>query len=189
MNWLQSKRKPLFTQNRSGLGIQSQHYTLSSHHKFDESTGQVYSESTASIQDSDDRYWTRQTRVVVGPDYRDSDDGISFSGASGGSTESETSLGAYRDYLDALKNTRVRGLKGARSLQDCAVDCILNNISDVTFEGIACLPTTLVRRIWHAVNKRSVKHSSKYYFDHLGSDPWRRCTNSYVDVCYLLTLG
>jgi hypothetical protein len=147
MNWLQTRRRLLLTRNRSAASTQKQGYTLGSHHKYDESTGQVYTESTVSIQNSDDQFWTRQTRVVVGPDYRDSDDGTNL-------RQAGSSLAAYQDYLDEVKNTRVRGRKGARSLQDCAVDCILNNISDVTYEGIACLPDTLVRRIWHAVNKR-----------------------------------
>jgi hypothetical protein len=154
MNWLQSRRKLLLGRNRYNLSMKKQDYTVNSHHKFDESTGQVYTENTLSIQNSDDQYWARQTKVVIGPEYRDSEDNVSFSEASGESRDSEASLGAYHDYLNELKNTRIRGLKGARSLQDCAVDCILENISDVTFEGIACLPITLVRRIWHAVNKR-----------------------------------
>ncbi|KAH8661435.1 hypothetical protein BGZ60DRAFT_381263 [Tricladium varicosporioides] len=53
-----------------------------------------------------------------------------------------------------MKNSRVRGFRGSRSLQDTAIECILNNISDVTFEGMQCLPDQMVRRIWHAVNKR-----------------------------------
>jgi hypothetical protein len=153
MNWLQSRRKLLLGHNR----IEKQDYGLSRHHKFDESTGQVYTESTASMQDRDDQLWTRQSKVVVGPDYRDSDARVSFSEVSGDSRDSEANPGAYHEYLDAFKNSRVRGLKGTRSLQDSAVDYILNNISDVTYEGIACLPTSLVRRIWHAVNKRQAR--------------------------------
>ena len=44
--------------------------------------------------------------------------------------------------------------RGARSLRDCTVQCILENISDVTYEVIACIPSTLIRQLWYVVNKR-----------------------------------
>jgi hypothetical protein len=58
--------------------------------------------------------------------------------------------------LHGLKNPRTRGFKGARSLQNAAIECILQNISDITLEGIECLPISIVRRLWDAINKRSV---------------------------------
>jgi hypothetical protein len=151
MKWLQSKRRLLLKPRKSLKAPRGN--TLRDHHKYDESTGQVYSETTAEIQGADDRNWTNQTHVVAGPDYRWSDESTAFFCDS---DEKEVNIGAYHDHLDGLKNTRLKRFKGARSLQDAAVECILHNISDVTLEGLACLPTPLVRRIWHAVNKRLV---------------------------------
>ncbi|KAG9230424.1 hypothetical protein BJ875DRAFT_472267 [Amylocarpus encephaloides] len=154
MKWLQSKRRLLLRQSDSSIQPmlkRPQGSLLGDQHKFDEASGQVYTELTASILSEDDHEWTRQTRIVVKPEYRDFDDPGGFLD---NSDENEANLGAYHEYLDGLKNTRVRGLNGARSLQDIAVDCILNNISDCTLEGISCLPISLVRRIWHAVNRR-----------------------------------
>ncbi|CAG8954942.1 hypothetical protein HYFRA_00008631 [Hymenoscyphus fraxineus] len=156
MKWLQSKGRRLgllFPQNpnRSVLKKQPPVTGLGDHHKFDGATGQIYSESTAAIQTSDDSNWTRQTELVVGPEYRNSGDAHSFVSTT---DHNELDLGAYHHHLDGLKNTRIRGAKGARSLQDSAIECILHNISDVTYEGISCLPLSLVRQLWHAVSKR-----------------------------------
>lgn len=155
MKWLSNKRRLglLFPQNKSGLFNYKKQQTvagLGDHHKYDDSTGQVYSESTTAIQTSDDSNWTSQTRLVVGPEYRDEDEAHNFVPTN----EIESSIGAYHYHIDGLKNTRIRGLKGPRSLQDSAIECIIQNISDCTLEGIACLPPSLVRRIWHAVSKR-----------------------------------
>lgn len=158
MKWLQlhSKRR-LLLKKRNGT-IKRPESLLTRDHKFDESTGQVFKETTAAIQgmnDPNDRDWTQRTRVVIGPDYLDSEDydELLHIWEPG---ESEASLDGFHDYMDGMKNSRVRGFRGARSLQDTAIECILNNISDVTFEGMQCLPDQMVRRIWHAVNKRSV---------------------------------
>ena len=69
--------------------------------------------------------------------------------------EESRDLETRQKRLDGLKNARVRGLKGARSLQDAAIECVLQNISDITLEGIECLPLPIVRRIWLAVTRRS----------------------------------
>ena len=63
-------------------------------------------------------------------------------------------LERHQNRLDELKNSSIRGVKGSRSLQLAAIECILENISDVTLDGIECLPTSIVRRIWHAVITR-----------------------------------
>lgn len=153
MKWLQSKRRLglLFLQNKSGPKKQQTVPGLGDHHKYDDSTGQVYSESTTAIQASDDSNWTSQTRLVVGPEYRDDGDAHSFVSTT---DENESNIGAYHHHIDGLKNTRIRGLKGPRSLQDSAIECIIQNISDVTLEGISCLPPSLVRQLWHAISRR-----------------------------------
>ncbi|RFU28384.1 hypothetical protein B7463_g7945, partial [Scytalidium lignicola] len=45
-------------------------------------------------------------------------------------------------------------VQGVRSLQDCAIECILKNIKQVTPEGIACLPLEIVWRIWQRIRER-----------------------------------
>lgn len=47
-------------------------------------------------------------------------------------------------------------VKGVRSLQDAAIQSILANLNDLTFEGIDCLPRQQVLRIWGLANERSV---------------------------------
>ncbi|KAF4631194.1 hypothetical protein G7Y89_g6935 [Cudoniella acicularis] len=153
MKWLlQPKRKPLLKQ---GLATCKSDGALGDHRQFDKATGQVFTETTASIQSfhDTDRDWTRQTKVVIGPDYRDSEEcgRLHYDWDAG---EDEVNLSGFHDYIDGMRNSRVRGFKGARSLQDTAVECILNHISDVTLDGMQCLPVQVVRRIWHAINKR-----------------------------------
>jgi hypothetical protein len=119
--------------------------------KFDESTGQVYLETTAAIPTYDDKNWARDSRLVKGPIYRDDEDYNQYLKRLGGRTKG---LEKYHMRVDEFKNSRVKNFKGARSLQDGAIECILENISDITLEGIECLPIAIVRRIWHAVNAR-----------------------------------
>jgi len=121
--------------------------------KFDENSGQIYNEITVAIRTRDDRGWDRTGRVVVGPSYRDIEDYDVYL-KSRQENKDTGDLGHYRNYLDSVKNSKVRGLRGSRSLQDAAIECILQNISDITLNGIECLPVQVVRRVWHAVNER-----------------------------------
>jgi len=95
---------------------------LNSHHKYNESTGQVYSERIYAIQSSDDRYWAYDGRLAV--------------------------------------RKRERGFLGSRSLQDAAIECILQNITDITLEAIERLPIHVVQRIWDEAKKRLVRSSA-----------------------------
>ena len=112
----------------------------------------MYTERTVAVQSGNDRDWTRQTGIVAGPDYledyeqyvKDWEKEVRAGG-----------LAAYQEFCDDVQNAKLRG-KGPRSLQGHAIECILRNISDVNFEVIECLPIPLVRRLWHAVNKRYV---------------------------------
>jgi hypothetical protein len=103
---------------------------LSDNHKFDETTGQVYTETTASIQSADDRDWTRRT--------------LAGELQNGGGN------------LDSLKPSKRGGSKGPRSLQAASFNTVLQHISDVTLEALEYLPIQVVRRLWRAVNGRSV---------------------------------
>src|SRR3954447_6832738 len=124
--------------------------------KFDESTGQIYTEKIAAVQTTDDRNWARKGHLVAGPSYRDDVLYTDYLKEWEKGTTARQDLGDYRKYIDEVTNSRVKRLKGARSLQDSAIECILKNISDITLEGIQCLPHQIVRQIWYAVKKRLV---------------------------------
>ena len=119
--------------------------------KFDESTGQIYSETTATIPTSDDRDWYRDSRIVKRAKYLDVEQ---YNRYVKKLDNGRASLARHQKGLNGLKNSRIRGFKGARSLQHAATECILKNISDITLEGIECLPISVVRRLWHAVITR-----------------------------------
>ncbi|KAG0647063.1 hypothetical protein D0Z07_7252 [Hyphodiscus hymeniophilus] len=101
--------------------------------KFDESSGQIYSETTATIPTSDDRNWARDSRIVKGASYLDEEDYERYARRLGGG---RGNLVRHHERLDGLKNSRIRGFRGSRSLQDAAIECILENIADITLEGI-----------------------------------------------------
>jgi hypothetical protein len=121
--------------------------------KFDETTGQIYFETTAPAQRSDDREWARNSCVLLGPSDQDSELYVQYvrswkrSGADG-------DLGEYHNYLDRVSALGTSSLKGSRSLQDTAIECVIQNISDITPEAIECLPSSVVRRLWYLVNRR-----------------------------------
>lgn len=146
MKWLIPRRSRM----KARLGVRDDRPGLERWTNFDESTGQVYSETTASIPLWDDRNWARGTRIVKGANYRNDEEYDHYVASHG--TEG---LPAYQKHLDRLRNSRIKGFEGARSLQDVAIECILENISDITLEGIECLPISILRRLWHAVTTRS----------------------------------
>ena len=150
MKWLLPKRNR--TTIWTGTGNERSDITRWNSAKFDESTGQIYLETIAAIQTSDDLSWARDCRLVKPAEYRNDQDYYDYVER----LEEGADLERYQMRLDGLKNARVRGFKGARSLQDTAIECVLQNISDITLEGIECLPLPIVRRIWLAVNRRSV---------------------------------
>ncbi|KAH6721409.1 hypothetical protein BKA61DRAFT_567997 [Leptodontidium sp. MPI-SDFR-AT-0119] len=52
--------------------------------------------------------------------------------------------------------TQTQPIKGVRSLQNAAIETIIENMMDLTFEGVDCLPRKLVLRIWDLANERYV---------------------------------
>jgi hypothetical protein len=46
------------------------------------------------------------------------------------------------------ENLPVEARKGARSLQDITIDCIVQHISEVTFDGLKYLPSQVLQKIW-----------------------------------------
>lgn len=124
-------------------------FMLGDKHKFDEETGQVYSETTASIPTSHDRNWFRLPPTAIAKaDFRDERD---YSRG----FRSELSMNCG-DNLKKPKPKRPRSAKAVRSLQETAIECVIQNISNVTFEAIEYLPNQLVQRIWNEANRRSV---------------------------------
>jgi hypothetical protein len=55
-----------------------------------------------------------------------------------------------------------KGIRGARSLQDAAIECLLHNISDITFESIECLPVAVLQRVWDIIKTRLVYMALSY---------------------------
>lgn len=47
-------------------------------------------------------------------------------------------------------------VRGSRPLLDYAIESILENITDLTLEGLECLPTKMVAKIWSLANERSI---------------------------------
>lgn len=167
MDWLlaraKSKRNRLLKRRTPLTSTRAPSATPSSHQKFDEATGQVYTETTVAIYTANDLDWSRQTVIALGPDWREQEEVAlveAWRASQSKGIDLET-LGSYRAYLDNVRNSRIRAFRGARSLQDVAVETILQNINEITLQGMECLPVQLVRRIWHAVNKRLV-----YYLIH-----------------------
>jgi len=169
MNPARPRHKRLLKLRAPRARSKASNYMLSDNHKFDEATGQVYTETTASIQSTDDRDWTRRT---LGPGWRDSEDELQLKMSS----RSQESLKDYREYLHSVKSPKARRFKGVRSLQATSFESVLQHISDVTLEGLECLPIQVVRRLWHAMNRRSVyllKHSQRIR----GFESWREISN------------
>ncbi|TVY24523.1 hypothetical protein LHYA1_G006905 [Lachnellula hyalina] len=161
MDWLlaraKSKRNRLLKRKTpSRTSSRAPSTTPSGHQKFDEATGQVYTETTTAIETANDLDWTRRTVLAIGPDWREQEEVALIEAwrASQNKGVDPEILGSYRGYLDNVRNSRIWGFRGARSLQDVAVEAIVQNITEITLEGMECLPVQLVRRIWHAVDKR-----------------------------------
>jgi hypothetical protein len=150
MERLQSKRRRLLKpSNAKASTIEPNQFMLGNKHKFDEGTGQVYSETTASIPTSNDRNWFRLPPTAIAEaDFRDERDyGMGF--------QPELSMNCG-DSLKKPRAKRSRRAKAVRSLQETAIECVIQNISNVTFEAIEYLPNQLIQQIWHEANRRSV---------------------------------
>ena len=100
--------------------------------KFDKSTGQVYTETTAAIQCSDDRNWTQEKYSQV---YITNEFGLA-------------------DHLRMFRFDAIASRKGKkRTLRDIAIQCLVRNISDATLELINSLPSEIRRQVWDAVKE------------------------------------
>jgi hypothetical protein len=102
--------------------------------KFDKSTGQVYTETTAAIQCSDDRNWTQN-------------------GYEQFSLMNELKLGSYVHNIRSCAKAKAGNEREIRSLKDIAMQCLVKNISDVTLELIRSIPSKLRLQVWEAVKE------------------------------------
>jgi hypothetical protein len=146
---LSRRRRLLKPSNAKASTVEPNRFMLGDQHKFDEETGQVYSETTASIPSSHERNWFRLPSTTCAEvDFRDNQDYRR-------SFQSDLSVNCGNS-LKEPRAKRSMSSKGVRSLQETAIECIIHNISNVTSEVIEYLPNQLVQRIWHEAKRRSV---------------------------------
>lgn len=130
MKWFPIKRR--FLRGLSPSKPQRADLPVQHGDKYDEASGQVYTETSVPVTSSD-RDWTRQRRVAR-----------------------ET---RGRDHVgcDPAYGTKPRGFrpsKGVRSLQDIAIDATLANLGNITAEYLESLPLPFLDRIWDEVEQR-----------------------------------
>ena len=72
------------------------------------------------------------------------------------STQSNEERDWTRPRRIVLKSAKhqPRPQNGTRSLVESAVETILKNLLDLTFEGVDCLPKTMVLRVWNLASER-----------------------------------
>jgi hypothetical protein len=99
--------------------------------------GQVYTETTAAIQCTDDSDWAQWHYHQV---------------TAGSTATADNNQELQINVSSSMVNPRV----GTRSLQDCAIRCLLRHISDLTVEIIKSLPVSVRYRVWDAVTQRLV---------------------------------
>ena len=134
MNWFQLKRRRLlglnsFKSRQPGLPIQDGD-------KFDEITGQVYTETNVPIPSSSDLDWVRLH--VVKEQFE-------------------------QDHLGyAAHETNIRPQKGVRSLREMVMETTVDNLAIYTAEYLAMLSTTVLKTLWDEVNRRLVIYPSLY---------------------------
>jgi hypothetical protein len=109
--------------------------------KYDEASGQVYTETYISIPSGSDQDWARMGLVV-----RDQHEKKNF---------------GYESAHAASPG--IIASKGSRSLQDIAMDTALDNLANITIEYLEALPTSLVNRMWRVANERSVSTHGAFY--------------------------
>lgn len=143
------QRKGLLLQRGGSTSAENEHLDSRqwAGHKFDSTTGQVFTERTASVTSSNDQNWTRRTRLVYGRNEADE-----FK-----QTEKARAWENKRLARNGgLQNSVLKPRGGTRSLQSIALESVVQNISDVTADSFVYLPVTLVKRIWDVVRKRLV---------------------------------
>jgi len=118
--------------------------------KYDANSGQVYNESTKSIGQARDwdAYWENRVYNAIRKPAQ----------GAGYLTEYKECVSPYsKSWSDG--NARLhngRTVRGTLSLQELAIEKIVDHISDMTLEVIKALPVLYVRRIWEELNKRYV---------------------------------
>lgn len=153
-----SNRRLLPKLDHAGLLSKKRNATLGKglhgYYRVDESTGQVYAEGTASIQSTDDRGWTR--KPCLGPNQCIRDETIYHESASASGLDQEGTYSEFTEYMKAPKDYGIKSDRRVRSLKDSSFECVLNNATHLTLEGLQYLPLHLIQLLWDSVNERSV---------------------------------
>jgi len=153
MKWSPLKRRLLLGQRSKSQPLDLP--SVGHGQKFDEATGQVYIETIVSIPSGDHLNWTQQ-RCQTRERY-------------------EKDFVGYQEPLDGAQDPNVGSLKGARSLQDMAIETILGNIHRIDLEYLETLPSSILDRVWFEVNRRSVLPSNLFTLETFNSTclSWR----------------
>lgn len=140
-------------------GPEKKHGMLDDRHRFDEQTGQVYTEKTAAATNDLDRDWVFDVRTGMDVSYYDATD----ASARRPNNQVRDMIRVFKQRGD-LQDEQRRASKvisktyqitGARSLVDVALDMILQKLDDLTMELLSDLPVVLLQRIWEETKKRS----------------------------------
>lgn len=128
-------------------------------HKYDERTGQIFTETTLRILGSRDGAWTRRTRVLY--ERSDTEDEKNRKEAK---TWDARRLGRVEFSNRNVVIARLGAREGSRTLQSTALEQVIQNISDLTIHSFEYLPITLVKRIWDIARKRYVEFKKVLLF-------------------------
>ncbi|SZF02082.1 unnamed protein product [Blumeria hordei] len=129
MGTLQESQKRLV---RKRFTVDSCHHSLNNS-KYDEKTGQVYTETQVSFWGSSDKDWEYRTHAMP---YVDS---LS-------TTEIQN---APKNGIKKVKQ------KGSRSLQLTTLDTIIANVSDLSLQSLELMPLKLVEFLWNTIVQKS----------------------------------
>jgi hypothetical protein len=162
MKWFPLKHRLLLAQRSKPQPLDLP--TARDGQKFDEATGQVYTETIVAIASENDLNWTEkrcQTRERYEKDFV-----------------------GYQESLGRARDSSPGASKGARSLQDMAIESILGNIHRIDLDYLGTLPSSLLDRVWFEVNRRSVLSSKLFTSEPFNSAclPWRSVLTSLSSV-------
>ncbi|RDW63981.1 hypothetical protein BP5796_10483 [Coleophoma crateriformis] len=142
MKWpaLRRKARPL----RSVLGATVQQ-------RYEEATGQIFTEHIVPMQTSSDEGWTKQEPVIPRPSYA-----------------SQDSRTVKRSRTEQVKPTSSGVRRGAKPLTDTVIEFLVRNLEQLTTEALECLPRPIVQRVWQEASTRcSISFSTWQMFSSL----------------------
>lgn len=133
----------------------------SNDHKFDEQTGQIYTETTAAVTNDIDRDWPYRLCTALHWTDTEIPRGDDIAGTAGiirdviqKMKKSDRLFKAKKfAFISAFRGTKV---KGTRSLADVALETIILNITDLNVEVLDQVPIRLLELIWDHIMQRLV---------------------------------